>query len=115
MPNWQPNWEDVRWDWGAADHAANTLRNAADTLDRMAYDRMGWAREAQAEWRGRFREMFDQNFDGDLRDAHRLGNEMREMADRINRLSRQARAEQDHRECERDRWRREKEEEDRRR
>ena len=59
MPNWSPNWNDVRWNWGAADAAASALRNAAGMLDATADERAGVARDAQVEWRGLFRDRFD--------------------------------------------------------
>lgn len=115
MPNWQPNWNNVRWDWGAANEAASALRHAADRLDGTASERTGLARNAQAEWRGRYREQFDVELARILRRAHDLANECRDAAGRIAQASQRAWEEQKHRERERERWRREKEEEDRRR
>jgi len=115
MPNWQPNWNNVRWDWGAADEARSALCHAADLLDGTANERSSVARDAQAEWRGRDREQFDGELAQLLRRAHDLANECREAANRIAQASQRAWDEQKHRERERERWRREKEEEDRRR
>jgi site-specific recombinase len=113
MPNWQPNWQNVRWDWGAADEAATALRRAADRLEQSASDRSAVAREAQAEWRGTYRERFDEHLSRILRGAHDLASQCREAASRIARASQQAADEQRHREQERERWQRERDEEER--
>jgi uncharacterized protein YukE len=115
MPNWNPNWNDVRWNWSAADDARAALCHAADTLDSTANERSRAAAEAQAEWRGLHRDRFDVELAQMLRRGHDLANEYREAASRIARASQRAWEEQKHRERERERWRREKEEEDRRR
>jgi uncharacterized protein YukE len=112
MPNWQPNWQDVRWNYGAADAAASALRRIADMLDETASKRADLAREAQAEWRGQFREVFDQELERLLRRAGELAHECREAANRIAQASQRARDEQAHRERERARWWREKREEE---
>ena len=115
MPNWQPNWNNVRWDWGAADAAAAALRHAAGLLDGTAQERSGVPRDAQAEWRGLHRERFDGELTQILKRARDLAVECRAAADHIASASRRAHEEQRHRERERDRWRREKEDEERRR
>ena len=115
MPNWQPNWNNVRWDWGAADEAVNALRRAADFLDSSVLERTSVAREAQQEWRGRFREQFDLELGRIVARARDLAAQFREAAGRIASASQRAYEEQRHREAERARWQREKEEEERRR
>ncbi|MEM4202929.1 MAG: hypothetical protein QXS54_02550 [Candidatus Methanomethylicaceae archaeon] len=115
MPNWQPNWNNVRWDWGAANAASTALRRAADKLDAFAYERARMAAEAQREWRGRYRQEFDEQLRALLTRSATLAAEMRHAAARIDQASVRAWEEQRHRERERERWRREKEEEDRRR
>lgn len=115
MPNWQPNWADVRWDWGASDAAGAALRRMADLLDGTAHEREQAARQAQAEWRGVYRDRFDTELAQMLSRAHGLANDCRDAAGRVARAAQQAYAEQQHREQERERWRREKAEEDRRR
>jgi hypothetical protein len=115
MPNWQPNWNNVRWDWGAANAASSALRHNAVRLDTTAHQRGLVAGEAQAQWRGRYRSEFDVALQGMLQGAYGLAAEMRDAASRIDRASQRAYDEQRHRERERERWRREKEEEDRRR
>jgi len=108
MPNWTPNWNDVRWDWGAGDEAAAALRRAADKLGGTARERLRVAREAQAEWRGRYRDEFDVHLDRMVRQARELADEYRQVASRIASAGRRAYEEQRHREYERERWRREK-------
>jgi len=115
MPNWQPNWNNVLWNWGAADAAISALRSAAGVLDGTAGERIGVARDAQVEWRGLHRERFDGELTQVLNRARDLASECRTAADRIASASRRAYEEQRHRERERERWRREKEDEDRRR
>ncbi len=115
MPSWTPNWNNVRWNWSAADAAIAALRRMADLLDETANERMRVAGEAQAEWRGLHRERFDGELAQILRRARDLASECRAAANRIASASQRAREEQRHRERERERWRREKAEEDRRR
>lgn len=115
MPNWSPNWNNVRWDWGAADAAASALRHAAGVLDATAVERVGVANAAQAQWRGLHRERFDAELADILGRGRALADACRAAADRVASASQRAADEQRHRERERERWRREKEEEDRRR
>lgn len=114
MPNWQPNWNNVVWDWGAANEAIAALNRAAGRLEESAVERQRVAATAQVEWRGRYR----QEFDGDLaelvRKAQSLAAELRATAGRIAAASEGARSEQSRREHERARWQREKREEERR-
>jgi len=113
MPNWQPNWNDVRWNWAAADAAA--LRGAANLLDGTADERVRVAGEAQAQWRGLYRDRFDNELAQIVSRGHTLASECRAAADRVASANQRAADEQRHRERERERWRREKEDEDRRR
>ena len=114
MPSWQPNWNDVHWDYGAAREAAAALRRAADLIEGMTADRRHAAAAAQADWQGRHRERFDGELDRMVSQAHDLAHECRLAADRIDRATDRARDEQHHRERERERWRQEKQEEERR-
>lgn len=114
MPNWQPNWENVIWDWGAANEAIAALQRAANQLESSLAERRPVATAAQIEWQGRFREEFDQELEHIIQQALSLAAEYRATAARIAAASSAARAEQDHRERERDRWRREKADEERR-
>lgn len=115
MPNWTPNWSNVRWDWGAAGAAAGALRQSADMLDRTAHERSRVAQEATLEWRGGYREQFDTHLSRALRDAGDVAHECREAANHIDGASQRATEEQGRRERERERWRREKEAEERER
>lgn len=114
MPNWQPNWNNVVWDWGAAAAAAQELRRMADRLDQSAEERRQLAGVAQAEWRGRYRDEFDVDLEKMLREAGNLAAELRAAADRIDRASEDARQEQARRERDRARWQQEKADEERR-
>lgn len=114
MPIWSPNWNAVRWDWGAADGAIGRLRHAADLLEELTAERERAAAEAQREWRGKYREEFDEKLNQLVRRALDLANEFREAANRIAWASQMAWEEQQRRERERARWFAEKEEEERR-
>jgi len=114
MPNWSPNWENVRWDWGAADAAMAALRRVADRLDATANENVRIAGPAQAEWRGARRLRFDDDLASTVRKEHALADECRRMAGRISDASSAAHREQDKRERDRRRWEEEKREEERR-
>jgi hypothetical protein len=114
VPNWQPNWQDVRWNYGAADRAASQLDVAANELDLTSVAQQQAARSGSAEWRGLHRQRFDQLFMNKLGDAWHVAGTFREAAARIRRATQWARDEQTFRERERERWRREKEDEERR-
>ena len=115
MPNWQPNWNDVRWDWGAANGAIFALRRAAAKLRDTWSERQRLAAVACQEWRGPFRD----EFDVELRSMGKTGLDLADLyeqeANEIAGASRRAESEQRHRVAERARWQREKEDEDRRR
>ena len=112
MPNWQPNWQDVHWNYAAADRAADELDRAADELESTSKARQQTADNAAAEWRGTYRRWFDRQTTEALRAAWWQAGEFREAAARIRRATQWARDEQARRERERERWRREKAEED---
>jgi hypothetical protein len=114
MPNWQPNWKDVEWDWGAASAASGELRRVADRLDVSAHERLQLASTAQIEWRGRYREEFDVALQRMVREARNLAAELRAAAGQIDDASRRASEEQQHRLRDRERWWREKRDEERR-
>jgi len=113
MPDWEPNWQDVRWDHGAAGDAISALRRAADLLDQSAAERARVAQDATEQWRGRHREEFDEHLERMLRQAQDLARECRDASKQIAHASQRASEEQRRRERERERWRREKEAEDR--
>lgn len=115
MPNWQPNWQDVRWSYDASGQAASELRRVAEQIDRSCSERSQIVEQTMREWRGVYRRQFD-NY---LRDASRrlraLADEYRAAAARIEAAAERARDEQTRRVRDRERWRLEKEAEDRRR
>jgi uncharacterized protein YukE len=113
MPNWNPNWNNVIWDYGDANGAANELRRGANLLDETAARRKRAADVAQQEWRGRKREQFDRDLGEMLRRARELADQMRSRAQAIDDASQRVREEQRHRQRERERWYEEKKEEDR--
>ena len=113
MPNWEPNWQDVCWDHGAARDAISALRRVADSLDQTAAERARVAQDATEQWRGRYREEFDEHLERMLRRAHDLAREYRDASNNIARADQGAYEEQRRRERERERWRREKEAEER--
>lgn len=113
MPNWQPNWSNVVWNWGAANDATAALQAAASMLDNTAAERKRKAERAKEEWRGKHRKQFDGDLARMLARAHALASECRAAADRIGGASQRARAEQTHRERERRRWHHQKAEEER--
>jgi uncharacterized protein YukE len=115
MPNWQPDWHDVRWNHDASGQAASELRRVADEIDRSCSERSRIVEQTMQEWRGVHRGRFDNH----LRDASRrfraLADEYRAVAARIDAAAQRAREEQTRRVRDRERWRLEKEAEDRRR
>ncbi len=115
MPNWQPNWQNVRWDQSAASHAATALRAAADELERSAREREAAAEQARAEWRGMHRMRFDAHIIETLSRARALAAQYRDAAARIMQASTRAHDEQAQRMRDRERWQREKEQEERER
>jgi uncharacterized protein YukE len=112
VPGWQPNWEDVRWDYAAADRAASELERAADTLDQTSSARGQASERAIAQWRGAYRARFDAQLQDTLGSAWQIAGSYRDSAARIRQASARARDEQASRERARDRWRREKAQED---
>lgn len=114
MPNWQPNWNNVDWNYGAANDAVRELRRAADLLDEMAGQRRRVADKALQEWRGRYRDEFERDLAEMLRRSSELAAEMRQKAGEIENASNRVREEQRYRERERDRWHEERREEERR-
>jgi len=112
VPNWQPNWQDVRWNWAAADYAAAQCDQRAENVDSCATVRRGVGDTASSDWRGSFHLRFEMQMLDSSRNSWSLAATLHDAAARIRRLSQMARDEQTHRERERERWRREKAEED---
>lgn len=114
MPNWHPNWQDVRWNHDAANRAIAALRRIAEELERTAQERMAAARLASGDFRGPHADTFEAHVAEVHGRAHALAAYYREAAGRIAQASERARAEQLRRVQQRDRWRREWEDERRR-
>lgn len=113
MPDWEPNRARVEWDHGAAEEAIAALRRAADKLDLTTGRREGVASEARVEWRGRYRERFDGEYQEIVNRARQLAGEYRDAANQIARASQAAWEEQRRREQEIARWEAEKAAEER--
>ena len=114
MPNWKPNRDKVKWDYGAASDAANELRRAAALLRDATVRRRASADVAKAEWRGRFRDQFDHDLTTMVNRALELADQMESKAREIEGASERAQAEEKRRRSEIERWEREKREEERR-
>lgn len=117
MPNWQPNWSNVQWDSGAAYAAARALREMAEQMDRALSTRLNVAGDAQVDFLGLNRTLFDSRLQEMQANSHRLAHDLRQAASDIEMNTRRAEAEQQWREEERRRWEdeRRREEEERRR
>lgn len=113
MPDWEPNWQDVCWDFGAADEAISALQRAADLLDQTADERSRVALAAKEQWQGRYREEFDERLAQMLIRAHDLARQCRDAANKVARASQRAYEEQQRRVRDRERWFRQKEAEER--
>jgi uncharacterized protein YukE len=107
MPDWQPDWSDVRFDHAAAEAAAAECDRTAAVIGDQRACRAELARLAGARWRGRNRDDFDAaaaRLDGD---AAALAATLTSLAARIRQAADQARAEQARREAQRASWHRE--------
>jgi len=114
MPNWQPNWQDVRWSYDASGQAVSELRRMADEIDRSCVERSRVAEQTLREWRGVHRRRFDDELREIVRRGRALAEQYRAAAARIDAAARRAREDQTTRVRDRQRWRLEKEAEDRR-
>jgi uncharacterized protein YukE len=106
VPNWQPDWEDVQFQHGAASEAAAACRRAAHELDTVAttFARARRTLETEGQWQGNARDDFDT-------EASEIPGEISDTRDALNRLAGQladasaaAHAEQAGREAQRQRW-----------
>ena len=112
MPAWQPNWEDVRFDYTGAEEAAAECDGCAGFL-RGRHAVLGPPMaEARVEWRGVHRQRFDDEMEAMDRDADLLTDELRMTAARIRAEADEARMEQHARELARERWYQEKAQEE---
>lgn len=106
VPDWQPNWDDVVFDYAAADVAITQCNQAAGALD-TATTGVGAAVTAlgtDAEWRGNYRLQFDQAVPRIPHDASSTQFDLRQLAQRIADAAAAAKQEQAFRESERARW-----------
>ena len=60
MPTWQPNWNDVEFDFAAAESAIVECRLARELLQRRDAVLSGPLAQAREQWRGRKRIEFDE-------------------------------------------------------
>lgn len=107
----EPNWEDVRWDHGAADEAAGALGRAAATLDMALADEARLGRPATEQWRGGTRAEFDRRRNALRTELADLAAACRDAAEQVRRASTRAAEEQRRREREREEWERSRERE----
>ncbi|MGH8884618.1 MAG: hypothetical protein ACRDYX_05490 [Egibacteraceae bacterium] len=82
---------------GAADLAAE-LRSAASAVDHEAGERNRVGDQAKQEWRGTYRERFDEWLTGCVDEGHRIADELRRAATQLDQAASDARAEQTRRE-----------------
>jgi hypothetical protein len=104
MPNWSPNWNDVRWDHAAANAAIAALNQAATALETGNIDRVKNANTAVKEWAGPHRKTFDEYIQRVLKEGGDLATAYRRAATDIANASRLATEEQNRRIRERQRW-----------
>jgi hypothetical protein len=104
MPNWQPNWEDVRWNWGASDQARDALYRMAGWLDGAADHRQRLAEETLAQWEGGRAREFADRARWAVANLHTLADRCRRNASALDRASQAAREDQARRQAERARW-----------
>jgi uncharacterized protein YukE len=113
MPNWEPNWRDVRWNYGEAAALAAKLRRAAGQLDDHNDSRDGVGTRANEAWRGMHRASYDDYLPKAISESDGRAATLRKLAAQLDRLSEDARREQARREQARRRWREEKADEER--
>jgi uncharacterized protein YukE len=108
MPNWQPNWQDVRWNFAASDEAIASLRQMAHSLTEVIGQVASAAARASEEWAGPKRDEFDIQLRSLKDEAHGLADCCEGAASQVVSSSERARQEQRRREEERRRWERER-------
>src|SRR4051812_13549062 len=113
MPNWQPNWADVRFDHAAAQAAISELQRAARVLDDAVDRRADLAGRATDQWQGSHRHTFDASLTRLQSGGRDLADAMRREAGRIADAAASARAEQSRREDARREWNRQNDAEQR--
>ena len=64
MPTWQPNWEDVRFDYAGAEAAAADCDGCAAFVAARNVTLGPVVAAARVEWRGHHRQRFDNETEG---------------------------------------------------
>lgn len=106
----RPNYDDVRWDHGAAGAAMAALRHAADEVERGAADTARSSWEIAELWRGQHRASYDLRRRALEVEARELAADCRAAAGAIAAADQRAREEQARRVREREEWEREERE-----
>jgi len=104
MPSWEPNWEDVRWNWATSDATRGALMRMAQWLDDDASYRQQQAHALLVQWEGRKAREFDEMFKRAVGELRAMAERCRHGARSIERAASAAREEQARREAERTRW-----------
>lgn len=112
MPNWQPIWEDVSFDYVAAEDAIAECQSCARYLDERSLVLGPSIQSAREQWRGRFRDEFDDEIADLEREASAAAADLRSAAVHIQHDIDEARDEQRRREAMRQQWWAEKYQED---
>lgn len=112
MPSWQPIWEDVSFDFVAAEDAIAECHSCARYLDERSAVLGPPIQAAREQWRGRFRNEFDDEIAELEREAASAAAELRFVAAQIQGDCVEAREEQRRREAMRQQWWVEKHQED---
>lgn len=94
MPSALAIYSDVQFDYAAAAQLAEEFRSAARVIDYQTGERSRVGAEAKEEWRGVYRDHFDQWLATCLRDGRTLADQLRRAANRLERSAINARAEQ---------------------
>lgn len=102
MPDWQPDWNDVAFDHGAATTAAEECRSCARALDTALAGLSGLP--ATDHWVGAYEEDWSADQGPTRTDLGGTRDDLRALARAIDRAAADARAEQAHRRAERERW-----------
>jgi uncharacterized protein YukE len=91
-------WADVRFDHAAAQAAIDAMRRAGQVLDDATSARIRFASDAKQEWRGHYRNVFDDELHRARSEATRLSADLRRAARDLEAAADSARLEQRRRE-----------------
>lgn len=105
MPDWEPNWSDVAFDHAAATTAVTECRSSARAIDGALGGLDGLP--ATDHWVGRYKDDWSEDQGPTRTDLQGTAADLRALATAIEEAAAAARAEQAHREGERERWREE--------